>query len=279
MKNKYLFKAKKFLKRHVIIAFTILLLLSLLVTLFISQYFNVQHKDRYTLAEQSSVTPVIPKPLVFRDSTTGDVLTIQLAQGLATTGQFTFYVPQKGYYGGTMPLLQSGQQIVHPQGQITGKFMKLSGGIPGSTTIKMEGEMNTNHNTATINIWIDGTKYQLQTATIDTTQATAVAKQSVSYTTSHNWPGLYSLFTPEVQATTSQTQFSDLMSSSSATIVSADLNGAGQSTNVGGYSYFTQPITVTIQKSDGTTTTYHSTEYFVYEQGAWKLLTTDTLTQ
>lgn len=238
---------------------------------------NTEHGNRKALAAQPTVTAAVPEPLVFRDNKTNAVLSIQLAPGLPTTGQFSFYAPDKGYYNGVIPLLQSGKQIAHPKGQITGQFSPQQGGPPVSATVKMEGEINTIHNTATLNIWVDKAFYHLQTATVDIGQASAVAKQSVSYTAAHNWSGLYNLFSSDIQATNSLAQFTQSMSDNSTpTIISADLNGTGQIITIGGYTYFAQPITITVKQQDGTTAAYHSTEYFVLEKGTWRLLTTDT---
>ncbi len=276
--KKYITKTKLFIRKNYLAGIALILLILPFITVIVNSKAGNSNENAHAQTLQPTIS--IPEPVIFRDAKTNAVLSIQLAQGLPMTGQFTFFVPQKGYYSGTIPLNFSGQQIVHPQGQISGKFSPPQGGVPVASSLKMEGEINTKQNMASINIWVDGTKYQLQTATFDTTQATIVAKQTVTYTAAHNWTGVYSLFSPDIQTTTSQAQFTQLMNdTSSGTIVSASLNGTGEVKNVGGYSYFAQPITVMMKKPDGTTSTYHSNEYFVFEQESWRLLTTDTPTQ
>lgn len=275
-----LLKTKMFVKNYYLIILSVVLLVLVPLIIVISdQYFWTADKNKHASAAQPSITPTIPEPLVFRDSKTNSALSIQLTDGLPTTGQFYFFVPQIGYYKSMIPLLRSGPQIVHPQGQVITQFSPLQEGKPTDVAMKMEGEINIKSNTASINIWIGNIKYHLQTATVDITQATAVAKKSVTYTTSHDWKGVYNLFSPDIQATTSQAQFMQIMSDTSQpTVISAQLNGTGQIKTIGGYSYFAQPISVTMKQQDGSTKTYHSSEYFVLINDTWELLTTDTPT-
>jgi hypothetical protein len=64
----------------------------------------------------------------------------------------------------------------------------------------------------------------------------------------------------------------------SPAIIAADLDGSGMVKEVGGYSYFVQPVILTIRRTDGSSAVYHEREYFSYEQGSWRLLTTSTPT-
>jgi hypothetical protein len=107
--------------------------------------------------------------------------------------------------------------------------------------------------------------------------ARAAAQQALSLTVARNWTALYALFTSDVGKTTSQAQFIQLMSApGSPEFLEATLDGPGQSKVVGSYTYYSQPVTLTVRQTNGTTSTMHSSEYLILEQGAWKLLSTDT---
>jgi len=277
MFKKYLLNTQQFVKKQLLLIVMVLLLLTPLVTILISRYTNTQNENRNALAAEPTPTQAVVLPLIFKDSTNGTMLSLEVLPGSSNPGKFEFFVPNVGNYRGTIPLLQNGKQIIHPQGQISGQFFPPQGGSPVATTIKMEGEIDISHNTATINVWIDGSKYHLQTATVDTAQATAVANQVVSYSNNHDWASLYSLFSSEFKADATQTQFTQFMSdSNSPTITDVKLNGNGSAKVFSGITYFRQPLTLTERQTDGTFTTLYSNMYFVLEDGSWKLLTTDT---
>lgn len=214
-------------------------------------------------------------PTIFRDAS-GTVLSIQLSSTQPDYGQFSFYVPQIGYYNGIIPLQQSGQRIIHPQGSTPATFYPVTGNTTASTTVRMEGEINIEHNTASINIWINGTHYHVEVAQVDTNAVAATIKQVFNDFTSQNWQSLYNSLSLETQSTIAQAQFIQLLNTNLPKVLTIDFNGAGQVTSAAGYSYYAQPVALTMQKPDGTTTSNQSIFYFILEQGAWKLLTTDT---
>lgn len=212
-------------------------------------------------------------PSVFRDAKNGTVLTLQLVAGRSDTGEFYFFVPNQGYYQGIVPIKQNS----NPQGTVTARFYPINGGSVGSATMILNGQVH--QTSASIKITVNSTKYTLTTATVDPTAATTVANQALAYTTTKNWPSLYGLLSADVKASLTQTQFTQIMSDTTQPVVTnATLNGQGVTSDVGGYSYFTQPVTLTVKKPDGTTATYHANEYFILEQGNWRLLSTDTPT-
>lgn len=210
-------------------------------------------------------------PSIFRDAKNGSVLTLQLTPGRPDTGEFNFTVPGIGYYHGIVPIKQNS----NPQGTVVAQLYPISGGSTTQVSMTLNGQINKTN--AKVQITINKTKYTLATATADATTAASTASQTLSYNTSQNWTGLYGLLSADVQASTTQAQFTQSMTSA-LRVSSAGLNGTGVVNTVGGYTYFSQPVVLTVQQPDGTSATYHSTEFFVLEQGIWKLLSTSTPT-
>lgn len=219
-------------------------------------------------------------PSIFRDKTNQTSLALQVTFGRPDTGRFEFYVPQVGYYRGIIPLQQSGKQIIHPQGIVTAQFYPLDdSSTVQPTTVRMTGEINTSHNSASIDIWVNNNHYNLKTPEGDIVAGTVSAKQVLSFTASQNWSALYGLLTNEIQSSVTPTQFTQLMANNSSSVVTeAVLTGSGQIKIAAGNTYFVQPVSLTVKQTNNTTVTYTSTEYFVLEQGTWRLLTTDTPT-
>ena len=210
-------------------------------------------------------------PSIFRDAKNGSVLTLQLNPNRPDTGEFYFSVPGIGFYHGIVPIKQNS----NPQGTVTAQLYPVNGGTLISATLVIYGQINKTN--AKVQITVNKTKYTLATAAVDTTSAASTAAQSLTYETSQNWLGLYGLFSVDVQASTTQTQFTQLMTGGPR-INSSTLNGTGTVNTVSGYTYFSQPVTIGVQQPDGSTTILHSTEFFVLEQGVWKLLSTTSPT-
>jgi hypothetical protein len=276
--NDMSFKEKNLL--GVILVLLPVSLLTLVLLFRFSTDGSIREDDNHRVyASQLVITPTqtVALPTIFRDSKTGTVLSIQLVSGRSDSGHFEFLVPQQGYYSGIIPLQQSGKQIVHPQGSVSSQFFPQAGGTTSQTTVRMEGEINTDQNKAVINVFVNGNHYILTTAQADAVEAAKVVKQSLNYTITQNWPALYNLLSSDIKATTSLTQFSQSIANpSSPRIIGADLNGQGQMKTNSGYTYFMQPVTLTVRQSKGSTAIYHDNEYFVLENGNWRFLSTDT---
>lgn len=216
-------------------------------------------------------------PSILKDSETGLSLSIQLTDGQADTGEFDFFVPEKGFYHGVIPLLRSGQDIVHSQGIVNAQFYRLDNSLPTATKIKMEGEINKNTLTATLNVWIDKSKYHLLVQQADSSSVTSTAKRAANTIVSQDWSSLYGQLSSEVQNTMTEQQFDDYMTSnSSVNIIAAGLDGIGQTSNVSGDTYDKQPVILTVQNPNGSISTFHSNMFFIWENNSWKLLSTDT---
>ncbi len=66
-----------------------------------------------------------------------------------------------------------------------------------------------------------------------------------------------------------------LQSQALPNVVSAGLSGSGELSTAGGYSYWSQPIHLTVKNPSGTTSSFSSTIHLVLEQSQWRLIGTD----
>jgi len=165
---------------------------------------------------------------------------------------------------------------MHLQGTTSAKFYPLDGGQPSVTAVRMEGELDTAHHTASVNIWIGDAKYRILTAKADAAAAQRVAQQSLDATTRHDWSALYDLLSKDIQAAVTPADFSATMSTTDITTTKAEANGTGTMRVVGSTTLYRQPVTLTVKQKDGTIATYHNNRYLVLEGDEWKLLSTDT---
>jgi hypothetical protein len=220
------------------------------------------------------------QPSVFLNSSTGLSLSIQLTPGRPDTGKFALFIPGEGYYQGVIPLQNSGEPIVNPNGEVSAKFYPSNNGTPTSATIRMNGEINKVHMTLSLNIWINGVRYKfLEVTKPSDIKANELVEKVLDATETHDWPELYSYFSSSVKNTTSQAAFEALMNVENIpTITNIEKNGVGTVKNVSGVAYYIQPVTLTVTENGGTPSTRSTYIYLVFEQGAWKFLSTETPT-
>jgi len=116
---------------------------------------------------------------------------------------------------------------------------------------------------------------QKNSAGLDSNTASAVAKHVVTGLANHDWRTLYGLLAPEVQGSfKSQNEFVSAVSASDGGIVDAQLTGSSTTSSAGGYSYYSQPLSLRVKDSSGVKA-YSTTLYLVYEHGKWYFLGTD----
>jgi hypothetical protein len=251
---------------------------------------------RIILAETPDTNTTTPG--IFRDNSSGMTFSIQLAKNQPDTGQLDLYIPQEGYYRGEIELKgkikcqekesceeddddrRDTSKVIHLQGNITTQFYPLDNSFPDTAQIRMEGKINTKHNTAIIHIWIGGTHYRLKTKKGDLKAAEQTARQALQYTNSQDWTGFYDLLAPSIQETTTPEEFTQTMSDNTGlpTILSSDFDGQGEIIVADGYSYFSQPVKLTIRQTDGSMSTAHETDFFILENGSWRFLSNTTPT-
>lgn len=220
-------------------------------------------------------------PAVFHSDDGETALAVQLdSGGLETPGSFDFQVARVGVYSGVISPRPSGPQIVHLQGDATSvQFTPGNGDASQPATVRMEGEINTAHHTASINVWANSTHYHLETTAPNAGAAQTVAQRILSATVVQDWPTVYGLLAPELQANLTQPAFiAQRASAGVPKVLSGTLTGSGQvSVDATGITHFAQPMSLVVQMPDGSTRQATSTMYLTFENGSWLFLTTSSL--
>lgn len=236
-----------------------------------------------TLASTGSSSPTQLSPqFVVRDGA-GDSLAVQVQQGVASSGDFAFHVGGVGDWVGVIPLDPVSSNVTHLKGAVTAVFQATGTGSTTPSGVRMEGEVDTVHQTATVNVWVTlpgaqgETHYLLQTSPGGSvTAAQAVVGQVLSALETQSWATLYGLSAPEVTRQYTEAQYVQALSSQQhPAVANATLSGTGATQVLDGYTYFTQPVTFT-SAVGGSSSTYTAVVSLVWENGQWALVgTTD----
>jgi len=243
--------------------------------------FVILHQGRQVFyekaeAKQSASTAQTSLPTILKDSKSGLSLSIQLVEGQQAVGTFDLFVPDQGFYHGVVPVGQSSYHVFHPDATISVMFYPFDDSLPVSRSVRIKGQIDISDNSSTINFWINKKQFNLISKKADDSSFTQTAEGVATSFESENWSSLYDVLSSEIKETMTETQLSDLMNNSSPEIIAVDLNGKGETHNVSGNTYETQPVVLTVQDEDGTTSQFHSNLFFVWENDTWKLLSTDT---
>jgi hypothetical protein len=229
----------------------------------------------------ATALPSVPVPVVFRSDDGQTGLAVQLdSGGLELPGSFDFQVVGRGIYSGRITPRPTGPQIVHLQGDAsTVNFTPADGGAALPASVRMEGEINTAHHTASINVWTDGVHYHLGAVAPNVADAQNVAQQVLTATIAQNWHTVYLLLAPEITANLTEADFTGRRAGGSAPrVLSGNLVGQGQVTvDASGVAHFGQPVSLLVQMPGGDTRSTTSTLYLTLEDGVWHFLTTTTL--
>jgi hypothetical protein len=227
----------------------------------------------------SSPTQLSPQ-FVVRDGS-GNSLAVQVQQGVASSGAFDFLVGGVGDWVGVIPLAPISSNITHLKGTVTAAFQATGTGTTTPAGVRMEGEVDTVHQTATVNVWVtlpggqSETHYLLQTSPGGSVAAAqAVVGQVLSALETQSWSTLYTLSAPEVTQQYTEAQYVQMLSSQQHPVVeNAALSGTGSTQVLDGYTYFTQPVTFTSVVA-GNPSTYTAVISLVWENGQWALIGT-----
>lgn len=218
---------------------------------------------------------------IFRDAATNNSFSIQLQNGRPDTGRFDYFVTGQGDYIGTAILSNDGgpgnlKVSENLSDNSTALFVPVGGDARTTVQIRLEGQVVNSGSGLTLNIWINGAQTSFATGNADPTQAAALAQQAIASLSRKDWATFYNLLAPEVQSGFggSQLAFSQSVSTADGNIVAASLTGTGTSSSSGGYSYFSQGVSITVSTASGTAA-YRTTIYLVYENGKWYVLGTD----
>lgn len=216
-------------------------------------------------------------PVVVRDASGAEALSVQLQLGVRNTGAFDFSVGGVGDWVGVIPVAPVSSQISRLKGTATAAFEATGATTTTPASVTMEGEIDQSHNSATVNVWVtlpsqtSQTHYLLQTGNPATGQAPGVAQQALAALQADDWAAIYGLADSNVTSQYSAAQFSQAMGSQQQpAMADAAFAGPGAATVLSGVTYFDQPITFSAVGSGGTSTTYTATLILVWQQGQWR---------
>jgi hypothetical protein len=228
-------------------------------------------------ASADSPPSQLAAPYVVRNASGTEALSVQLQQGVRNTGSFDFSVAGVGDWTGVVTVAPVSARISHLKGTITGLFEATGTTTAAAAAVRMEGEIDQSHNSATINVWVSQpghpgqAHYLLQTGSPpNASQAPGVAQQALTALQEQQWPAVYQMAASSVTDRYTQDQFVQAMSGQQEpSMSSASFAGNGSITVVSGISYYTQPITFTTGVG-GSATTYTASVVLVWEMGQWR---------
>lgn len=228
-------------------------------------------------ASADSVPSQLTAPYVVRDSSGAEALSVQLQQDVRNTGSFDFSVTGVGDWTGVITVAPVSTQISHLKGTVGGLFEATGSDTAMPATVRMEGEIDQSHNSATVNVWVTQpgstgqAHYILQTGSPpDASQAAHVAQQALTALQGQQWPAIYQIAASSVTGRYTQDQFVQAMSGQQQPgMSSASFAGNGSISVVSGVSYYTQPITFTTGAGNSTTT-YTASIVLVWENRQWR---------
>lgn len=233
----------------------------------------------YAAAQTGSGGPVkLQPPYVARDSSGDPVLTVRLQMGVLNTGRFFFTVGKIGVWGGVIGVQPTGHSpVVHLRGEVDAHFTPNGSDHPVPARVRMEGTINTAHNSATINVWttrpgISGQSHYL----INTNpapkpkKAAAAAETAAALLQAQNWAKLYGMAADAITSSYTKAQFVKLLEGQPATKVH-DIapSGAGASSESAGSTYFTQEFTFSTV-AHGKTSRHTAEIIMIWENKAWR---------
>lgn len=106
--------------------------------------------------------------------------------------------------------------------------------------------------------------------------ARRAAQQALDAIVARDWATVYARSAVEVTSAVTRDQFiQTLENQTTPHVVSACVGGSGELTTAGGYTYWSQPIHLTVKNPNGTTSSFSSTIHLVLEQSQWRLIGTD----
>lgn len=221
----------------------------------------------------------------YMDKDNGDYLRIALSGSMA--GEFAVAVPGTGLvwpnsapatvsvnsdhsysvrYNGAA--LKDPDAVLDPE--FGARYQQVGQGQP--VTLKVIGQIDPTHNTASVEIWIDGAHVHLGSIPLPgATAATAVATAYLAALKDKNWDAAYALFDSDLRGAISAKDFSAKMAATvpAQGVVSGTQGTPAIGTTPDGINYAKVPLQLTF--ADGSTQS--GTVELVVNGGSWKILT------
>jgi hypothetical protein len=233
----------------------------------------------YAAAQTSPPGPTqIQPPYVARNQSGDPVLTVQLQQGISGTGQFYFTVTAVGQWSGVITVQPTGHSpVVRLRGEADSLFTPNNSDYPVAATVRMDGTIDTAHNSATINVWATRpgkpgeTHYLINTnPPPQSRKAVKAARAAAGALQAQDWDALYKTAASMITSQYTKAQFMEVMTAQHGPRI-RDITpaAAGTISDDSGQTYYTQTFKFfTVENGK---TAYYTTEIIlIWEHKTWR---------
>jgi len=243
-----------------------------------------------TSTSGKAADPPAPLSSGFLDVMRGSYLRVQLDRAAGNYGAFTVSIPDVGLIWPEKPAAVT---VESPQ------VVKLRYDGPGSKdaearldtefgvgfqpdgptqpiSLRLIGEVNPVHHTASIEVWLDGRHYHIGATAAPTTADPVVAAYLTAVRTG-DWAALYGIADSSLRRGMTQSDFAAVMAGSDGATRISDAKAVGPTAykvNEAGISYGRTPIRLTYGTGTSTTTE-DGTLVLILEAGIWKVFTVE----
>lgn len=233
----------------------------------------------YAAAQTGPPGPTqIQPPYVARDQSGDPVLTVQLQQGISGTGQFYFTVAAAGQWSGVITVQRAGHSpIMHLRGGTDALFTPNNSDYPVAATVRMDGTIDTAHNSATINVWATQPGKQGETHYLINTNPPPQSRKAVQAALTaaralqaQDWDGLYRMSASMITSQYTKAQFMTVMTAQHEPRM-RDITpaAAGTLSDESGQAYYTQTFKF-FTVENGKTAHYTAEIILIWEHKAWR---------
>jgi hypothetical protein len=224
----------------------------------------------------------------FLDVSHGSYLRVQLDSTADNYGAFTVSIPGVGLVWPAAPavatpvspqvvkLRYDGNGSEDAEAHLDGEFGVgfQPGGPTQQITLRLVGQVDPTHRTASVEVWVNGTHYHIG-ATSAPSNAAAVVVAYLGAIRTSDWPALYGITDSSLRNGMTQTDFAAAMAGSEGTTGISDAKTTGPTTyttNEAGISYARTPIRLTYGTGTAATT-QDGTLVLIQDAGSWKVFT------
>jgi hypothetical protein len=225
----------------------------------------------------------------FMDHTSSDYLRVQLDSSAADYGQFVVALPGVGLVWSAQPaavavksdqsdqLRYDGPGFLDPNAILDTEFgiAYQEQGPATSEPIRLVGQVDPAHGTASIEVWVAGTHYHFASLAVPH-DADSTATAVLTAIGAGDWPTLYSLADTSLRSAMTAQQFAQQVSDAFNGGQVSDARQTGPisyTTSSAGTSYANVPATFTVTHS-GQTQTVSATVVLIRDGGSWRWFTT-----
>jgi hypothetical protein len=227
----------------------------------------------------------------FQDRSNGAYLRIQLDSGHPGYGLFAVAIPGVGLLWPQAPATvspESAQSIQIRYGDAQGFLQSQAlldtefgvnyqpSGPVQSITLRLVGQVDPDHKTGSIELWVNGTHYHLGVVAVPQT-ASASVNAYLTALSAGDWATLYQISDDSLKNSINQADFVQQMAAAigDGKVATATVNGTLiYTTSSAGVGYATVPISLVVT-SGGSQSAHAGNLTLIFNGGQWRVLTVD----